>query len=143
NPHKWLFTPTDISALFTRRRDVLQRAFALVPEYLITAEQDDVVNLMDYGVQLGRRFRALKLWMVIRAFGVEGIVERLRAHMALAQELGEWVTADPAWELTAPIRFSLVCCRYAPAELSEVELERLNSAILARVNASGRVFLSH
>ena len=143
NPHKWLFTPVDISAMYTRRPDVLRRAFSLVPEFLTTVEQDQVVNLMDYGIQLGRRFRALKLWMVIRAFGVSGLVERLRTHLALAQELAEWVRREPGWELIAPVHFSLVCCRYAPEGKSEAELERLNAAILARVNASGRIYLSH
>ncbi|HJU73886.1 MAG TPA: pyridoxal-dependent decarboxylase [Gemmatimonadaceae bacterium] len=143
NPHKWLFTPVDISALYTRRPDVLKRAFALVPEYLTTAEQDQAINLMDYGVQLGRRFRALKLWMVIRAFGVEGLAERLRGHMALAREFATWIEDDAAWELMAPVPFSLVCFRYAPPGVDEAELNRMNQAILDRVNASGRVFLSH
>jgi len=143
NPHKWLFTPVDISALYTRRPEVLKRAFALVPEYLTTAEQDDVVNLMDYGVQLGRRFRALKLWMVIRAFGVDGIAERLRAHMELAREFASWVEAAPPWELMAPVPFSLVCFRYAPLGVDPKVVNRLNQGILDRVNASGRVFLSH
>jgi aromatic-L-amino-acid/L-tryptophan decarboxylase len=143
NPHKWLFTPVDISALYTRRPEVLKRAFALVPEYLTTAEQEDVVNLMDYGVQLGRRFRALKLWMVIRAFGVDGIAERLRAHMELAREFASWVEAAPPWELMAPVPFSLVCFRYAPLGVDPKVVNRLNQGILDRVNASGRVFLSH
>jgi aromatic-L-amino-acid decarboxylase len=143
NPHKWLFTPVDISALYTRRPDVLKRAFALVPEYLTTAEQDEAVNLMDYGVQLGRRFRALKLWMVIRAFGVEGLVERLRAHMELASEVASWIEEDSSWQLMAPVTFSLVCFRYAPAGVDESMLNQLNQGILDRVNASGRVFLSH
>jgi len=97
NPHKWLFTPIDLSAMFTRRPDVLKRAFSLVPEYLVTREQSDVVNLMDYGVQLGRRFRALKLWMVIRAFGAEGLAARLRQQMAMAREFAAWVDATPDW----------------------------------------------
>ena len=143
NPHKWLFTPVDISALYTRRPEVLKRAFTLVPEYLTTAEQEDVVNLMDYGVQLGRRFRALKLWMVIRAFGVDGIAERLRAHIELAREFASWVEAAPPWELMAPVPFSLVCFRYAPVGVDPKVVNRLNQGILDRVNASGRVFLSH
>jgi aromatic-L-amino-acid decarboxylase len=143
NPHKWLFTPVDISAMYTRRPDVLKRAFTLMPEYLTTAEQDEAINLMDYGVQLGRRFRALKLWMVIRAFGVDGIVERLRRHMELAREFASWVEAESSWELMAPVPFSLVCFRYAPAGADESMLNQLNQAILDRVNASGRVFLSH
>lgn len=143
NPHKWMFTPVDLSAMFTRRPDILRRAFSLVPEYLVTAEQDAVVNLMDYGVQLGRRFRALKLWMVIRAFGVSGIVQRLRAHVDLAREFASWVEREPGWSLAAPQMFSLVCFRHAPRGVPDAEADRRNQAILDRVNASGRVFLSH
>lgn len=143
NPHKWLFTPVDISAMYTRRPDILKRAFALVPEYLTTAEQDYAVNLMDYGVQLGRRFRALKLWMVIRAFGVDGIVERLRRHMQLAREFASWVEEEPTWQLMAPVPFSLVCFRFAPGAIDDAAANALNQTILDRVNASGRVFLSH
>ena len=91
NPHKWLFTPFDCSAFFTRRPDVLERAFSLVPEYLVTPEREAVVDLMNYGVQLGRRFRALKLWMVIRGFGTAGLAARIRSHCALARDFAEWV----------------------------------------------------
>jgi aromatic-L-amino-acid decarboxylase len=143
NPHKWMFTPVDLSAMYTRRPEVLKRAFSLVPDFLVTAEQDRVVNLMDYGVQLGRRFRALKLWMVIRAFGVSGIVERLRAHMALAREFATWVEAEPGWVMSAPQMFSLVCFRYAPEDLGPDECDAINQRILDRVNASGRAYLSH
>lgn len=143
NPHKWLFTPQDCSAMYTRRPDVLKRAFSLVPEYLVTGEQDAVVNLMDYGVQLGRRFRALKLWMVIRAFGVSGIVERLRAHMELARRFASWVEQEPGWGLAAPRMFSLVCFRCAPAGMPDEAADALNQRILDRVNASGRAYLSH
>jgi aromatic-L-amino-acid decarboxylase len=143
NPHKWLFTPIDLSAMFTRRPDVLKRAFALVPEYLVTREQSDVVNLMDYGVQLGRRFRALKLWMVIRAFGADGLAARLRQQMEMAREFARWVEADADWETVAPVPFSLVCFRCAPAGMSEADRDVLNAAILERVNASGSAYLSH
>jgi aromatic-L-amino-acid decarboxylase len=143
NPHKWLFTPIDLSAMFTRRPDVLKRAFSLVPEYLVTREQSDVVNLMDYGVQLGRRFRALKLWMVVRAFGADGLAARLRQQMAMARDFAAWVDEDPEWERVAPVPFSLVCFRYAPAGTTEAERESLNSAILDRVNRTGKAYLSH
>lgn len=143
NPHKWLFTPIDCSALYTRRADVLRRAFTLVPEYLVTSAPDDVVNYMDYGMQLGRRFRALKLWTVIRVFGATGLADRVRHHCALAQEFGAWVDAAPQWERVAPIPFSLVCFRYRPAGASAEAAEACNAAILERVNASGRVYLSH
>jgi aromatic-L-amino-acid decarboxylase len=143
NPHKWLFTPFDCSAFYIKRPDVLKRAFSLVPEYLVTREQDDVVNYMDYGVQLGRRFRALKLWMVIRAFGVNGLAERLRAHCALATRFANWVSESDAWRLMAPVPFSLVCFRYAPKGMSDAEADRVNETIMHSVNAAGDVFLSH
>ena len=143
NPHKWLFTPIDCSAFYTRHPDVLKRAFSLVPEYLVTREQDDVVNLMDYGVQLGRRFRALKLWMVIRAFGADGLASRLEHHCALAATFASWVDAEPQWETNAPVLFSLVCFRLAPDGTTEEERDRLNADILQRVNGSGEAYLSH
>jgi aromatic-L-amino-acid/L-tryptophan decarboxylase len=143
NPHKWLFTPFDCSAFFVKRPEVLRRAFSLVPEYLVTREQDEVVNYMDYGVQLGRRFRALKLWMVIRAFGVDGLVERLREHRTLACQLASWIGASDDWELLAPVPFALVCFRYAPRDMSEAELNYMNEQIMHAVNATGDAFLSH
>jgi aromatic-L-amino-acid/L-tryptophan decarboxylase len=143
NPHKWLFTPSECSLLLLRQPEILKRAFSLVPEYLVTREQDEVVNYMDYGVQLGRRFRALKLWMMIRAFGVDGLVARLRAHRALAQKFAGWVHDDADWTLMAPVPFALVCFRYAPRGSSDAECDRRNEAIMHAVNASGDVFLSH
>jgi aromatic-L-amino-acid decarboxylase len=143
NPHKWLFTPFDCSALFLKRPEILKRAFSLVPEYLVTREQHDVVNYMDYGVQLGRRFRALKLWMVIRAFGTEGLVERLRQHCALARTFAGWVEKSKNWQLMAPVPFSLVCFRYAAPDLEEIECDRITEELMHRVNASGELFLSH
>ncbi|HEY8310225.1 MAG TPA: pyridoxal-dependent decarboxylase, partial [Gemmatimonadaceae bacterium] len=143
NPHKWLFTPVDCSVLWVKDRALLKRAFSLVPEYLVTAESDEVVNLMDYGVQLGRRFRALKLWMVIRSFGTDGLASRIREHVRLAQEFARWVEAEPGWEIMAPHPFSLVCFRYAPEGLNESQINALNQTILDRVNATGEAFLSH
>ncbi len=143
NPHKWLFTPFDCSVFYVKRPEVLKRAFSLVPEYLVTREQDSVVNYMDYGVQLGRRFRALKLWMVIRAFGVDGLIERLREHRALAQKLATWIESTSDWELAAPVPFSLVCFRYSPLGASAAEGDRLNEAIMHAVNAGGEMFVSH
>jgi aromatic-L-amino-acid decarboxylase len=143
NPHKWLFVPVDCSAMYTRRPDVLKRAFSLVPEYLVTKEQDDVVNLMDYGVQLGRRFRSLKLWFVMRAFGLSGLRARLQHHLDLAADFAARVRASPPWQLMAPVPFSLVCFRYAPPGLADDAADELNRRILDDVNASGRVFLSH
>ena len=143
NPHKWLFTPFDCSVFYVKRPEILKRAFSLVPEYLVTREQGSVVNYMDYGVQLGRRFRALKLWMVIRAYGVDGLIERLREHRALAQKLAGWIESAGDWELAAPVPFSLVCFRYSPRGVSATEQDRLNEAIMHAVNASGDMFISH
>jgi aromatic-L-amino-acid decarboxylase len=143
NPHKWLFTPSECSLLLLRRPEILKRAFSLVPEYLVTREQDEVVNYMDYGVQLGRRFRALKLWMMIRAFGVEHLAQRLREHCAYARTFASWVESDPNWTLMSPVPFSLVCFRYAPRGMSDVECDLRNETIMHAVNAGGDVFLSH
>ncbi len=135
NPHKWLLTPMDCSIFYTRRPDVLRRAFSLVPEYLQTAEDPRAVNLMDYGVPLGRRFRALKLWFVLRSFGREGLAEIIRGHVGMARDLAAWVDDDPSFERTAPAPFSVVNFRYKGSDDE-------NRAILDRVNATGEVFLS-
>jgi aromatic-L-amino-acid/L-tryptophan decarboxylase len=141
NPHKWLFTPVDCSVLFVRDPGGLRNAFSLVPEYLRTDEAG-VTNLMDYGIQLGRRFRALKLWMVIRAFGVNGLRDRIRFHCELATALAGWVRAEPGFELMAPVPFSVVCFRVVRGASGE-EQDLLNEKVLAEVNAAGPVFLSH
>jgi len=149
NPHKWLFTPFDLSVLYCRRMDLLRRAFSLVPEYLRTAEPETVRNQMDYGIQLGRRFRALKLWMVLRYFGQEGLAERIREHCRLARLFASWVEESADWELLAPVPLSLVCFRYRPRgasrvdEMSETKLDQLNEAIMNGLNITGRAYLSH
>lgn len=145
NPHKWLFTPFDLSAFYCRRMDVVRQAFSLTPEYLRTTEAAPVRNLMDTGVQLGRRFRALKLWMVLRHFGAEGLRERLEEHMRLARLFAEWVDGDPDFERLAPVPFSVVCFRYAPEALraDDAALDNLNERLLETVNASGEIFISH
>lgn len=143
NPHKWLFTPIDCSALFTRRPDAFRNAFSLIPEYLRT-DAEGVVDLMDYSFQLGRRFRALKLWFVFRYFGTEGIAARIREHTRLGRELAAWVDAHPVMERLAPVNFSTVCFRiHPPGVEKEEDLERLNALVLEKVNRSGEVFLSH
>jgi aromatic-L-amino-acid decarboxylase len=147
NPHKWLFVPMDCSALYVRDAELLRRTFSLVPEYLRTPEES-VRNYMDYGLQLGRRFRALKLWFVLRYFGAERLREILRGHIALAQELASWIDADPDWEILAPHPLSVVCFRYAPAALRAAKsdadpLEAMNARILDGANQTGEVFLSH
>jgi len=146
NPHKWLFTPFDLSAFYCRRMDVVRQAFSLVPEYLKTAEGTrGVRNLMDTGIQLGRRFRSLKLWMVLRHFGASGIRAALAEHIRLAQLFSEWVDADPDFERLAPVPFSVVCFRARPqgAAAGDHELDVFNQRLLDAVNASGEVFLSH
>jgi aromatic-L-amino-acid decarboxylase len=146
NPHKWLFTPFDLSAFYCRRMDVVRRAFSLVPEYLRTTEgEQGVRNLMDTGIQLGRRFRALKLWMVLRHFGAEGIRALLAEHIRLAQRFRAWVDEDPDFERLAPAPFSVVCFRARPRQLSpgEADLDAFNERLLHEVNADGDVFLSH
>src|SRR5438045_8851334 len=114
NPNKWLFTPCDLAVVYCRQTDLLRRAFSLVPEYLRTPEQDKVRSGSDYGVQLGRRFRALKLWMIIRYFGHEGLAARIREHVRLAKLFASWVEASTDWELMAPAPFALICFRAAP-----------------------------
>jgi aromatic-L-amino-acid decarboxylase len=143
NPHKWLFTPVDCSVLYTRRPEVLKQAFSLVAEYLRTRDDDRVVNLMDYGVQLGRRFRSLKLWMVLRAFGAEGIADRLRHHCELARDFAGMLHYDGDWQIAAPVPLSLVCFRFAPPGTDASAHDRWNMAILEQVNASGVALLSH
>lgn len=135
NPHKWLFTPVDFSAFYCRQPDILKRAFSLTPEYLKTGEGDAVTNYMDYGIQLGRRFRALKFWMVVRYFGVEGLQARIREHIRLGKLFASWVEANPDFELMAPVLFSTVCFRQKGDDAR-------NQALLDAVNVSGKAFLS-
>lgn len=136
NAHKWLFTPLDLSAFYTRRPDLMRRAFSLVPEYLRTSGDPRAVNLMDYGVPLGRRFRALKFWFVLRRLGRQGITELIRSHIAWAQELAEWIDADPRFERVAPVPFSTVCFRLRGGNDA-------NRRLLEHVNESGRFLASH
>lgn len=149
NPHKWLFTPFDLSALYCRHMDLLRRAFSLVPEYLRTPEQAKVRSGSDYGIQLGRRFRALKLWMIIRYFGHEGLAARIREHCRLAKMFASWIDEAPDWELMAPVPLGLVCFRACPkiekeSETSQAKrLDDLNESVMHRVNASGKALLSH
>jgi aromatic-L-amino-acid/L-tryptophan decarboxylase len=143
NPHKWMFTPMDLSVYFTRKPEILKQAFSLVPEYLKTDQDDEVENLMDFGIQLGRRFRSLKLWFVIRYFGVEGLASRIKNHISLAKEFAEWIENEKYIELMAPVPFSTVCFRVNPGDKSEKELNDLNENLLEKINASGKIFLSH
>jgi len=143
NPHKWMFTPMDLSVYITRKPEILKQAFSLVPEYLKTKQDDEVENLMDYGIQLGRRFRSLKLWFIIRYFGVEGLAARIKLHIELAQEFAKWVDDEKDFERMAPVPFSTICFRYNPGNKTEDELNKLNERLLEEINASGKIFLSH
>ena len=146
NPHKWLFTPIDCSVFFTRKPDVVKAAFSLIPEYLRNTESmgDEVPNLMDYGTSLGRRFRSLKLWMIMRYFGQEGLAARIHEHIRLGQLVVQWVNESRDFELMAPAPFSTVCFRAHPHHLDdEAQLETVNERIMNTINASGRFFLSH
>jgi aromatic-L-amino-acid/L-tryptophan decarboxylase len=143
NPHKWLLTNFDCTAYYVRDRDALLSAFSLTPEYLRTVHDEQVVNYRDWGIQLGRRFRALKLWFVIRSYGVEGLQAIIRQHVTLAAELARWIDANPEFERMAPVPFGLVCFRYRPPGLAEERVDTLNERLLAAVNATGRVFMTH
>ena len=146
NPHKWLFTPLDASLLLTRRMSVLRDAFSLVPEYLRTLDREGPVHdYSEYTPQLGRRFRALKLWIQLRWFGLDGLRRRIAGHLAMAEAMARWVDDDPDWERLAPVPFSTVCFRWAPAgrALPDVTLDERNAAIMDAVNRSGEAFLSH
>lgn len=142
NPHKWLFAPIDCSAFYVRDPSWLEAAFRLVPEYL-RSEETSMPNLSEWSHPLGRRFRALKLWLVLRTYGVEGLRARVRRHIALARRFAEWIERSEDFQLMAPVVFSTVCFRSAPPSVSDEEQrDRLNEAILERVNRSGEVYLS-
>ena len=141
NPHKWLFTPFDLSVLYCRDMASLKQAFSLVPEYLKTSDEATVKNGMDYGIQLGRRFRSLKLWFIMRYFGREGMTARIRDHCRLATLFASWVDDSPDWERMAPVPFALVCFRACPASVDD--LDALNELIMNGINASGEAYISH
>ena len=143
NPHKWLLVNFDCSAYFVRDQETLLRTFRVTPEYLRTDQDAAVVNYRDWGIQLGRRFRALKLWFVIRSYGVEGLRQLVRKHVALAADLARWVKEAPGFELMAPVPFGLVCFRYRLNGVPDTQVDDLNRRLLARVNATRRVHLTH
>ncbi len=152
NPHKWLYVPLDFSTLYVRRPEALRRVFSLVPEYLRgDAERagSTVHNYMDYGIQLGRRFRALKAWFVIRAFGREGLAARVREACRLARVFAGWVEADDRFELLAPVLMGVVCFRAraftdgAAGSVPDEVSDELNERLLSRVNATGATYLTH
>ncbi len=143
NPHKWLFTPIDLSVFFVRDFKHLKDAFSLVPEYLKTDKDEKVTNYMDYGIQLGRRFRSLKLWFIFRYFGVEGLRARLREHIRLARLFEEWVERSDRFEKLAPVPFSTVCFRAKHHKLDEETTDKFNLELMNAVNSDGRIFISH
>ena len=159
NPHKWLFVPLDFSALYVRRPELLRSVFALTPEYLRgdasrvapvgdvvnheAAPRHDAIDYMDYGIQLGRRFRALKAWMAFRAFGRDGIESRVREHCRLASLLGGWIEAEPHVLLAAPQRMGVVCFRFVPPGLDGPACDRFNERVAEQVNGSGDAYVTH
>ena len=143
NPHKWMFVPMDLTAFYTARPEYLRDAFSLVPEYLRSREYSGTVNYMEYAIPLGRRFRALKLWYVLRSLGAERIADTLREHIRLARLLAGWVDASPGFERMAPTDFSLVCLRFRPAGASDEEADAANERLLHAINETGEFFLSH
>jgi aromatic-L-amino-acid decarboxylase len=144
NPHKWLFTNFDCSAYFVRDSETLINTFKLVPEYLKTQIPEHVNDYSNWGIQLGRRFRALKLWFVIRSFGIRGLQEKIRAHIALAGDLKTRILENPDFELMAPVLFGLVCFRFHPRSINDTDtLNRLNERLLMAVNGTGDMYITH
>ncbi len=144
NPHKWLFVPIDLSVLFTSKPEIIKKAFSIVPEYLKTDEESKVINYMDYGIQLGRKFRSLKLWFLIRYFGVEGLQNIIREHLRLGELFADFIDRHPNFERLAPTPLSTVCFRAVPQkEMTEDELNEFNKNLMDEINNSGKLFLSH
>jgi len=144
NPHKWMFTNFDCSAYFVRDKDVLINTFAINPEYLKTKTAGQVNDYRDWGIQLGRRFRALKLWFVIRNFGINGLKEKISEHIRLAGVFEKWIETSPDFEILAPRTLSLVCFRFKPENISDqAELNRLNEQLMHNVNGTGKIFITH
>jgi len=142
NPHKWMFTNFDCSAFFTRDTGSLIRTFEILPEYLKTRTRGLVNDYRDWGIPLGRRFRALKLWSVIRSYGTIGLQEKIRYHISLASRLSEMITAEPDFELLAPVSLNVVCFRYSPSGVAEENLNRINETLNHSLNDTGMLYLS-
>jgi aromatic-L-amino-acid/L-tryptophan decarboxylase len=143
NPHKWMFTNFDCTAYFVKDAGALIKTFELLPEYLKTRTRGKVNDYRDWGVPLGRRFRALKLWSVIRTYGVEGLRDKVRSHITLAAQLAEMISKETDFELLAPVVISLVCFRYVPSGLTEEQINVLNEKLNHQLNDSGKIYLSH
>lgn len=143
NPHKWMFTNFDASAYFVKDKAALINTFSETPEYLKTKEDQQVNNYRDWGVPLGRRFRSLKLWFVIRSFGVEGLKERIKAHLELSQQFKKWVEDSEHFVLTAPVPLNTICFRYDAEGRTQEELNAINEQLLDRINTTGKAYLTH
>jgi aromatic-L-amino-acid/L-tryptophan decarboxylase len=143
NPHKWMFTNFDCTAFFVKDAATLIKTFELLPEYLKTRTRGIVNDYRDWGVPLGRRFRALKLWSVIRSYGTEGLQEKVRSHISFARNLAQLITDEPDFEILAPVSISVVCFRFAPENLSGEQINSLNEKLNHLLNDSGKIYLSH
>jgi aromatic-L-amino-acid decarboxylase len=143
NPHKWLLTNFDCSAYFVKDKNLLKKTFEIHPEYLKTDVDEIVNNYRDWGIQLGRRFRALKLWFVLRSYGLEELQKMIREHIRLAEMLKQWINNDQRFELMAPVDFSLVCFRFNPKDRTEMQLDELNRQLLESINKTGKTLLTH
>jgi aromatic-L-amino-acid decarboxylase len=143
NPHKWMLTNFDCSAYYVKEPEVLKRTFSIMPEYLKTSADEQVNNYRDWGIQLGRRFRALKLWFVIRNYGHEGLQKMVLHHIDLARQFAQWIEKDPDFEILAPVNLSLVCFRMVKPGLLTDELNDLNKRLLEKINSTGEVYLTH
>jgi aromatic-L-amino-acid decarboxylase len=143
NPHKWMFTNFDCTAYFVRDAGALIKTFEILPEYLKTRTRGKVNDYRDWGVPLGRRFRALKLWSVIRTYGTEGLQEKVRYHIHIASELKKMISEESDFEILAPVIISVVCFRYRPQGYSEEEINNLNEKLNHQLNDTGKLYLSH
>lgn len=143
NPHKWMFTNFDASVYFVKDKSALINTFSETPEYLKTKEDKQVTNYRDWGVPLGRRFRALKLWFVIRNFGVKGLQEKIRLHLNLSTEFKNWIEKSPQFKLMAPVQLNTICFRYENSLLTKEKLNSINERLLDAINSSGKVYLTH
>ena len=143
NPHKWMFTNFDCTAYFVKDASALIKTFEILPEYLKTRTRGKVNDYRDWGVPLGRRFRALKLWSVIRTYGVEGLREKVRSHISIAAELSEMILKEIDFEIVAPVIIAVVCFRYMPAGYTDDQINSVNEKLNHRLNDSGKLYLSH
>lgn len=144
NPHKWMFTNFDCSAYYVKDQKALINTFSILPEYLRTAEDDSVNNYRDWGVALGRRFRALKLWFVLRSFGTESLKSKVRSHTQWAKELGSKINSEENFETLAPIPFAIVCFRFLPPGIDNIEeINRINNSLMEKLNGTGKLYLTH